>query len=187
MMTKCDRYWCKLNKTNLIILLCSLPVALLLPIMSFILPILFLYISSDKFFVFYNDCETHDDSMRFILSMPFSRKQIVGTYVKGLLYTSMVYTLIIVLIRAVLYLTKISYVFFWSNNISDWYELVTYIVTLTICLLLINIFQISLVNDYTNTNMTNLVVLFLMAVPIDCRYISVFKIFVNVCFRVCKN
>lgn len=148
MMTKCDRYWYQLNKVYLIILFCTIPAALLFPVLSLIIPMIFLYGTCDKFIVFHAIGEKQDDSVRFIISMPFSRKHIFNTYIKGLTVTSLGYAFAVSLIRALLALTKLSKVFLWSNNINTGYDLFSYIAILLLCLFTTGYFLICLVNNY---------------------------------------
>ena len=151
MITKCDHYWWHLNKTYLIILFCTIPFAILFPIISLFMPMVFLYGMCDQFLVFHNCGEKQEDSMRFIMTMPFSRGEIFSTYIKGLAVTSLGYAFVIGLIRLVLSLTKVLTISFWSSNLYSRYELSSYMLILIICLLTTGLFLILLVNNYTVT------------------------------------
>jgi hypothetical protein len=182
MITKCDRYWWQLNKVYLIILLCSLPFDLAFPVLSLIMPILILYGSCDKFLVFHGCEGKHDDSMRFIMTMPFSRQQIFDTYIKGSLSISIGYAIAVGLLRLILMLTKFSYVLFWSNNLNNGYGLFIYMALLTISLLSSDLFLISLVNQYTTyyKSCFILISLFVM-LPLCClwQYLKYILLFVS--------
>lgn len=151
MITKCDKFWWQLNKKNIIFMFCTLPLAIIFPILSLLIPTIFLYGFCDKYLVFSNCGETHEDSMRFIMTMPFSRKAIFNTYLKGLLLTSLAYTFAISLIRLLLTLTKLSKVFFWSSNINNFYDFFIYTAILIIYLIITLLFLLILMRNYTVT------------------------------------
>lgn len=164
MITKCDQYWWQQNKSYLIILFCTLPAAVLLPAASLLIIIIFLYGTCDKFLVFHSCFEKQDDSMRFILAMPFSREQIFSTYIKGFTLTSLAYVVSITLIRVILMVTKLSRVFFWNGNIDTGIELFNYTSILLTAILITCIFLICLVDNYTISEKSTYISLSLIVV-----------------------
>lgn len=149
MTNNCEKYWLNVNKVYLIILFSTIPIAILIPAASFIIPIIFLYGVCDRFLVLNGGSEKKDDSMRLINSLPFSRKQVFCTYTKGITLISAIYTSVIFIIRIILTCLKISKVFLWASNINDGYNLYNYMFLLVLCFLTTYFFLISLFNYYT--------------------------------------
>jgi hypothetical protein len=114
--------------------------------------------------------------------MPFSRRQVFDTYLKGLELTSISYFIANGLIRLVLTLLKFSLVHYWNSKINNSYDLITYMAIFSTCLLSANLLLVYLINNYTASKRSlNLSLSFIIVsiLPIVLGYFEHILIFVT--------
>jgi hypothetical protein len=161
-MTQSDRFWLKVNKNIVLILLGTLPMALLWPGLALGFIGWALFFSCRSFLVFGSRASGHD-ALRFIMTLPFSRRDILMTYVKGILGLGGGYVLLVALLRGILLWTGVHYTGGWGA-IGTGMDLVGYGIVLFIFSVIMAVFQISLLKYYTQSKFGGWIALSLLVV-----------------------
>ena len=163
-MTSCDKLWLKINRGRLVFLVCTLPVVLIWPVSAIWIIGVALFISCRSFLIFCRPTNDND-AFRFIMTMPFSRKEIFKTYIKGILFISLGCLAVIAALRSLLLLSGFSYSKGW-NSVFTVSGLIKYLMILLLTSLIAAIFQASLIKDYSQNRYDTFFCVFVFAVPI---------------------
>jgi len=150
-LTKCDRYWWHVNKNVVVVLAFAIALVVINPLGIFVFPIV-VTILCERFLSLQAISENREDSLRMILALPFSRKDIFDTYLRMVLIISLLYFLLFELITNFLYLIKfkIAPLVDYSSNVSlssisfPFFALSIIFISIIFSLIIINRYSISL-------------------------------------------
>jgi hypothetical protein len=149
LMTRCDRFWLRVNRNYVLALFVTLPLALLRPWLALGFVGVALFVSCRTFLVFGSRGDGYD-ALRFMTSMPFSRREVFVTYMKGIFGLGGGYVLVVVVLRGVLAFEGVD-LFFYG-------------VVLFVSLMIVACLQLGFLRAYSRGKFYGLMALFLLVV-----------------------
>lgn len=177
MRRPCDRLWLQMNRGFLIAGVCTLPAAVVFPVASFVFPAALLFLTCNRFFTFSNTGDSHEDSLRFIRTLPYSRGQVFETYGKGICVVCLLYVLALLLLRLALLSAGLRVAFLWVGNLTTEYELVLYVSELTLFFICCGILLLRLPRNYTASSRStyiSMMLFFIFPAVFVCNYLKLF-------------